>query len=260
MAWVDAAEALRSAIHAHQAERGPLAEALFPVWRGPALRRHADQALAAETELRRRLASAYVVRRLAEPATRAALSSPLEALEAAGVVWNAERDRAAFSGAEAEDVRRGLLAAAEETGRTLDRIRWVVRAALVDRPELLEVVFPRRARTGEAEPASANDPGPAVTTAPESKSGVEPTLTERPMRATGDLAQAKRPRSGAKSPAVPVVQSAPQPAARARATPALSSSSAADSSSDARPVRRKVSTRPAASGPRSRRGRGRARS
>jgi len=176
-AWVDAAEALRSAIHAHESERGPLAEALFPLWRAPALRRHADQALAAETELRRRLASAYVARRLAEPATRAALRSALEALDVAGTRWGIERDRAAPDGAESEEVRAGLLAVAEETARTLDRVRWVVRAALAAHPELVERVFPRRSRAGEAEPAAAADsamapvsealPGTRVETPPE---------------------------------------------------------------------------------------------
>ena len=180
-AWVDAAEALRSAIHAHEAERGPLAEALFPVWRAPALRRHADQALAAETELRRRLASAYVVRRLAEPTTRAALRSPLEALEAAGAAWDAERDRAALGGAEADEVGGGLLAAAEETGRTLDRVRLVVRAALVAHPELLEVVFPRRSRAAIPAPLSENSVEAPPEIADVARAGVEasPNASDR---------------------------------------------------------------------------------
>jgi len=142
--WVNAAEALRSAIHAHESERGPLVEALFPAWRGASLRRHIDQALAAETELQRRLASGYVVRRLAELSTRSAVGPALEALAAAGAAWAAERDRPALAGAKANEVRDGLLAAAREASHLLERVRWLVRAALARRPDLLEVVFPKR--------------------------------------------------------------------------------------------------------------------
>jgi len=137
--WVNAAEALRSAIHAHESERGPLVEALFPAWRGSSLRRHLDQARAAEAELQRRLASGYVVRRLAELTTRSAVGPALEALAAAGTAWAAERDRPALAGATADEVRERLLAAAREAAQLLERVRWVVRAAFAGRPELVEV-------------------------------------------------------------------------------------------------------------------------
>jgi hypothetical protein len=158
---VDAAETLRSAIHGQESERGPLAEALFPAWRGPSLRRHADQALAAEAELQRRLSSSYVARRLEEAATATALRPALEALDAAGTAWAAEPDRPALTGTEAEEVRARLLALAGETAHTLDRVRWVARAALVERPDLAHAVFrgararPRpRHRSGRATPSS----------------------------------------------------------------------------------------------------------
>ena len=155
-AWVGAAEALRSAIHAHESERGPLVEALFPDWRGPSLRRHADQALAAEAELERRLTSGYVARRLAEPATETALCPALEALEAARRAWVVDRDQPALTGTEADETRARLLSVASETARLLDRIRRVVRAALADRPDLAEVVFPRRSRPSEASAEDAS--------------------------------------------------------------------------------------------------------
>lgn len=154
-AWVAAAEALRTAIHVHESERGPLVEALFPVWRPPSLRRHAEQASTAEAELRRRLASSYVARRLEELPTRAALRPALDALEAAATAWAAERDRPALSGTEADEVRATLIALAEQTSRTLGRVRRVVQAALADRPDLLEVVFPRRGRTAGTETGEA---------------------------------------------------------------------------------------------------------
>jgi hypothetical protein len=162
-AWVDAAEALRAAVHLHETERGPLVESLFPEWRGSSLRRHADQALAAESELQRRLTTSYVVRRLGERATETALRPPLEALRAAAEAWTAERDRPPLAGAEAEKVRTRLLALAEETTRTLDRVRWVVRAALAARPDLVEAVFSRRARSSEV---PAPGPGGGTVQAP----------------------------------------------------------------------------------------------
>jgi len=155
-AWVDATESLRSAIHVHETERGPLVEALFPVWKATSLRRHADQALAAETELQRRLGSAYVLRRLAELTTQSAVGPALEALAAAGAAWAAERERPALSGDEADTVRTRLLGAAQEGAQLLERVRWVVRAALVHRPELLETVFPKRGRPGGGEAAPAD--------------------------------------------------------------------------------------------------------
>lgn len=145
--WVAAAGDLRAALHAHDSERGPLTEALFPEWREASLRRHVDQALALEAELQRRRSSAYVTRRLAEPATEKALRPALDALAAAQDAWSSERDRPALAGPEADEARRALLAVADETGRTLDRLRAVVRAALVERPDLLQAVFPGRART-----------------------------------------------------------------------------------------------------------------
>ena len=153
--WVNAAEALRSAVHAHESERGPLVEALFPAWRGASLRRHADQALAAETELQRRLASGYVVRRLAELSTRSAVGPALEALAAAGTAWAAERDRPALAGAQADEVTDRLVAAARESAQLLERVRWLVRAALARRPDLLETVFPKRAHSAGRDAASS---------------------------------------------------------------------------------------------------------
>src|SRR5262249_42646869 len=137
-------------------ERGPLVEAIFPAWKGASLRRHLDQALAAKAELQRRLASGYVVRRLAELTTRSAVGPALEALAAAGTAWAAERDRPARAGVKADEVRERLLAAAGETTQLLDRVRWLVRAALARRPDLLETVFPKRTHsTGRSTPASA---------------------------------------------------------------------------------------------------------
>src|SRR5207342_1039196 len=106
--------------------------------------------LAFEVELQRRLSSGYVVRRLAEPATDGVLRPALDALAAAQASWSAERDRPALSSPEADGVRSHLLALAEETARTLERVRAVVRAALADRPELIEAIFPRRARPAAA--------------------------------------------------------------------------------------------------------------
>jgi len=167
-AWVDAAEALRTAIHALESERGPLVESLFPEWRGASLRRHVDQARAAETELQRRLASGYVVRRLAELATHDALGAALEALAAAGTTWAADRDRSSLAGAEGEVVRTRLLALAGRAAHLLERVRWVVRAALANRLELIDEVFPRRrpaqAAAGGAPPAETDAPDTPVTT------------------------------------------------------------------------------------------------
>jgi hypothetical protein len=154
-AWVEAAESLRSAIHVHETERGPLGEALFPVWKAASLRRHVDQALAAEAELQRRLGSAYVLRRLAELTTQSAVGPALEALAAAGTAWAAERERPALSGDEADAVRTTLLAVAEDGARLLERVRWVVRAALAHRPELVEIVFPKRGRPAGSETAAS---------------------------------------------------------------------------------------------------------
>ncbi len=145
-AWLEAAGALRATLHGHDSERGPLTQALFPEWREPALRRHVDQALTFEVELQRRLSSGYVIRRLAEPATEEVLRPSLDALAAAQVSWSAERDRAALSSPEADGVRSHLLALAEETARTLQRVRAVVRAALADRPDLIDAIFARRTR------------------------------------------------------------------------------------------------------------------
>ncbi len=156
-AWVDAAEALRSAIQAQESERGPLVEALFPDWRGPSLRRHVDQALAAEAELQRRLSSSYAARRLGEARTEAALRPWIETLAAARSTWAEERELPALPGPEAEEVRARLLAVARQTAQLLDRVRWVVRASLIDRPDLAEQVFPRRARPSEV-PAPAPTP------------------------------------------------------------------------------------------------------
>jgi hypothetical protein len=167
-AWVDAAEALRTAIHALESERGPLVESLFPGWRGPSLRRHADQALAAEAELQRRLSSGYVARRLAELATHAALGTALEALAGAGAMWAAERERPALAGADADALRSMLLALAGRTAHLLERVRWLVRAALADRPALIAGVFPGRTRPADApgEPSAARGHAAAEAAAP----------------------------------------------------------------------------------------------
>jgi len=208
-AWVDAAETLRTAIHALESERGPLVESLFPEWRGPSLRRHADQARAAETELQRRLASGYVVRRLAELATHDALGAALEGLAAAGTTWAADRDRPSLEGAEGDAVRTRLLAMAGRTAHLLDRVRWVVRAALADRPELIDAVFPKRTRqpqaaggsppvSGTDAPSATDDPatrtigatrtadarGTATTDAPPERPPA--TRRARPARTTGE--------------------------------------------------------------------------
>jgi hypothetical protein len=182
-AWVEAAESLRSAIHVHETERGPLVEALFPVWKGASLRRHVDQALAAEGELQRRLTSAYVLRRLAELTTQTAVGPALEALAAAGAAWAAERERPALSGAGAEAVRTKLLAVAQDGALLLERVRWVVRAALVHRPELVEAVFPKRGRPAELESASAEGgavdaPAPETVAAARPDSGASTRLPE----------------------------------------------------------------------------------
>jgi hypothetical protein len=199
-AWVDAAEALRTAIHALESERGPLVESLFPVWRGPSLRRHGDQARAAETELQRRLTSGYVVRRLAELATHTALGAALEALAGAGAAWAAERDRPALSGAEAEAVRTRLLALAGRTTRLLERVRWVARAALADRPERIDEVFPRRGRPADAAAGSTDSsatgvPAPAEESAPaEDAAANEPAPDARAEAAAAPTSRSRAPR------------------------------------------------------------------
>ena len=204
--WVNAAEALRSAIHAHESERGPLVEALFPAWRGASLRRHIDQALAAETELQRRLASGYVVRRLAELSTRSAVGPALEALAAAGAAWAAERDRPALAGAKANEVRDGLLAAACEASHLLERVRWLVRAALARRPELLEVVFPKRTHSAGRDTTSSGSAAPDETSEAPAPDLAEPNRRAPPRRrsaeAAGKIAPApeesgRTPRAGA---------------------------------------------------------------
>jgi hypothetical protein len=171
---VNAAEALRSAVHAHESERGPLVEALFPAWKGSSLRRHIDQALAAEVELQRRLASGYVVRRLAELTTRSAVGPALEALAAAGTAWAAERESPALAGESADEVRERVLAAAGEATRLLDRVRWLVRAALARRPEILETVFPKRAQSTSrvTAPSGGSAPDEASTIPGEAAPGI----------------------------------------------------------------------------------------
>jgi hypothetical protein len=182
--WVNAAEALRSAVHAHESERGPLVEALFPAWKGSSLRRHIDQALAAEVELQRRLASGYVVRRLTELTTRSAVGPALEALAAAGTVWAAERERPALAGESADEVRGRLLAAAGEATQLLDRVRWLVRAALARRSELLETVFPKRA-TRVTAPSAGGAPDKASAIPGESARGILATdLSPAPVAST----------------------------------------------------------------------------
>jgi hypothetical protein len=236
---VNAAEALRSAVHAHESERGPLVEALFPAWKGSSLRRHIDQALTAEVELQRRLASGYVVRRLAELTTRSAVGPALEALAAAGTAWAAERERPALAGENADEVRERLLAAAGEATQLLERVRWLVRAALARRPELLETVFPKRSQStarvtapsggapdeasvipGEAAPGilAADLPSAAVASTVEPSSGSDAP----PAAGHGDLARRRATRRGstedaaahvARGPAIaPPEPSAPEPA------------------------------------------------
>ncbi|MGZ6077112.1 MAG: hypothetical protein ACXWK6_04830 [Myxococcaceae bacterium] len=207
--WLETAGALRAALHLHDTERGPLTQALFPEWREPALRRHVDQALAFEVELQRRLSSGYVVRRLAEPATERVLRPALDALEAAQASWSAERDRPALSSPEADEVRSHLLAIAVETARTLERVRAVVRAALPDRPELIEGIFPRRARPAGASAeigaadAQRSPAGDGVEAEPDLPRRGDPAAGE-PARPTPDArtgealenrSEAPRPRS-----------------------------------------------------------------
>lgn len=193
-AWLEAAGALRAALHAHDSERGPLTQALFPEWREPALRRHVDQALAFEVELQRRLSSGYVVRRLAEPATEGVLRPALDALAAAQASWSAERDRAALSSPEADGVRSHLLALAEETARTLERVRAVVRAALAERPELIEPIFPRRARSlaASAENGASADGGAADARPSPASDAVE---VERDVPRPGNVAAGEASRA-----------------------------------------------------------------
>jgi hypothetical protein len=193
-AWLEAAGALRAALHAHDSERGPLTQALFPEWREPALRRHVDQALAFEVELQRRLSSGYVVRRLAEPATEGVLRPALDALAAAQASWSAERDRPALSSPEADGVRSHLLALAEETARTLERVRAVVRAALAERPELIEPIFPRRARSlaASAENGASADGGAADARPSPASDAVE---VERDVPRPGNVAAGEASRA-----------------------------------------------------------------
>jgi hypothetical protein len=213
-AWVDAAEALRTAIHALESERGPLVESLFPGWRGPSLRRHADQARAAETELQRRLASGYVVRRLAELATHDARGAALEGLAAAGTRWAADRDRPPLAGVEGDAVRTRLLALAGRTAHLLERVRSVVRAALAERPELVDGVFPKRARPAQVPaqaPAARTDaPDRGVTTelaAHASAGTLAPTrprskaAPRRPARSDSSAAETTGAGSGPDTPA-----------------------------------------------------------
>jgi hypothetical protein len=216
-AWVHSAEALRSAIRAQESERGPLAEALFPDWRGPSLRRHSDQALAAEAELQRRLSSAYVARRLAEAGTETPLRPAIDGLAAARSAWAVDRDRTALAGVEAEEVRSRLLAVAGETAQMLERVRWIVRAALVHRPDLAEQVFPRRVRPAEPtaqDPASVPQPAHAegTNTPPENAPpDAHPTPTARrgsavrvrPPRLPGPEAAPSPPEPGPRRPPTP---------------------------------------------------------
>jgi hypothetical protein len=217
-AWVDAAEALRAAIHALESERGPLVESLFPAWRGASLRRHADQALAAELELQRRLSSGYVARRLAELATHAALGTALEALAGAGATWAAERDRPALAGAEADVLRARLLALAGRTAQLLERVRWVVRAALADRPEVIDEVFPRRTRRADAaEPSAARtlDEAPASAAAPANTVSATQTAPAPAPRAEGVAPPKRRSRAVRRTPEADAGASVPASAAAA---------------------------------------------
>ncbi len=213
-AWVDAAEGLRTAIHALESERGPLVESLFPEWRGPSLRRHVDQARAAETELQRRLASGYVVRRLAELATHDALGAALEGLAAAGTTWAADRDRPPLEGPEADALRTRLLALAGRTAHLLDRVRWVVRAALADRPELIDAVFRKRARPAQRAAGSAAGIGTHA-----------PSTTDDPAARTADA------KGTAATGASPEPLPATRPARRASTTRGADSSPSDASSS-----------------------------
>lgn len=216
-AWVDAAESLRTAIHVLESERGPLVESLFPEWRGPSLRRHADQARAAETELQRRLASGYVVRRLAELTTHAALGAALEGLAAAGTAWAAHRDRPSLEGAEADVVRTRLLALAGRTAHLLERVRWVVRAALADRPGLSDAVFPRRTRPASTREGSA----PAIETeagAPDAPATASATRPPRPARTTEKAESSPAEGSSGRRTGRPTRRSKAPDAATSRAT------------------------------------------
>ncbi len=246
-AWVAAAEALRAAVHLHESERGPLVEALFPEWRAPSLRRHADQALEAEADLQRRLCSAYVVRRLDERATETALRPALEALEAARAAWAAERDRLALAGPEADQVRSQLLAVAVESARTLDRVRWVVRGALAGRPELVEAVFPGRARA----PAPASDPSSGDLVEP-----TTPSAEADAHPAPGAEAPPARPEAAGSTPAslapepthVPPRVKRPRRARPERSTDAHSVPRPPEAAA-AEPEKAAPATRPARSGP-----------
>lgn len=216
-AWVEAAEALRSAIHAHESERGPLVEALFPVWRPASLRRHADQALAAEKELQRRLGSVYVVRRLAELATHSAVGPALETVAAAGTAWAAERDRLALSGGEADEVRARLLAVAGKGAHLLERVRWVSRAALTRRPDLLDTVFPKRAR--EEPPGESEGTEHAGTSSAESAEDAPAKPRPAHRRASAENAPAEAPATldarpvSRRRPSASPVASKPEPRA-----------------------------------------------
>jgi hypothetical protein len=243
-AWVDAAEALRTAIHALESERGPLVESLFPVWRGPSLRRHADQARTAETELQRRLTSGYVVRRLAELATHSALGAALEALAGAGAAWAAERDRPVPSGAEADAVRTRLLALAGRTTRLLERVRWVARAALADRPELIDEVFPKRGRAPGATDSSATGvPAPAGDSAPaEDVAATEPAADARAEAAAPSTSRSSAPRRTA-------TKRGESPRSTTSAGPAEDARVSGDSAAADTTTRRKERTTRPASGP-----------
>ena len=247
-AWVDAAESLRSAIHVHETERGPLVEALFPVWKGASLRRHVDQALAAQTELQRRLGSAYVLRRLAELTTQSAVGPALETLAAAGTAWAAERERPALSGDEADTVRTRLLSAAANGAQLLERVRSVVRAALVSRPELLETVFPKRGRPAgpetPAEGGAVDAPARETVTAAELDSGA-PGPADRPpaVEATpSPKAASGRRKKGARGEASVGAKSTSSP----RRKPAAAPVTLPDSEAARAPRRRPLTTEPAA--------------
>jgi hypothetical protein len=250
-AWVDAAESLRSAIHVHETERGPLVEALFPVWKGASLRRHVDQALAAQTELQRRLGSAYVLRRLAELTTQSAVGPALEALAAAGAAWAAERERPALSGGEADTVRARLLGAAANGAQLLERVRSVVRAALVSRPELAETVFPKRGRPAalETPPESGAAEAPAAETVPAAGTGPgAPDPADRPaaVEATPSpkAASGRRKKGAPDEASVVGTRSASSPGRTLAASPVT----LPDSEAARAPRRRPLTTEPAPPG------------
>ena len=246
-AWVDAAESLRSAIHVHDTERGPLVEALFPVWKGASLRRHVDQALAAQTELQRRLGSAYVLRRLAELTTQSAVGPSLEALAAAGAAWAAERERPALSGGEADTVRTRLLAAAANGAQLLERVRSVVRAALVSRPELLETVFPKRGRP--AGPETPAEGGAVEAPAAETAAAPPDSAASSPVSAAAEATRASGPSSRARKRRAPdeasVVGTARTRSSRGK--PAAAPVTLPDSEAVRAPRRRALTTEPAPS-------------